>query len=58
MAVVLALMIVGWLLAFALGAQAGFEPQAEPVESTTPQPKAAPQKSVEAYASSVSPLAQ
>lgn len=35
MAIVLALLIVGWLLAFALGAQSGFdaEPAAQP---TTP----------------------
>ncbi|MEO0771378.1 MAG: hypothetical protein AAFY72_18485 [Cyanobacteria bacterium J06649_4] len=33
MAVVLALLIVGWLLAFALGAQSGFD--AEPAAQTT-----------------------
>ncbi len=36
MAIVLALMIVGWLLAFALGSQAGFE--AQPVDSLTVKP--------------------
>ena len=30
MAIVLALMIVGWLVAFALGAQVGFESQPSP----------------------------
>lgn len=48
MAVVLALMIVGWLVAFALGAQAGFDHQAESVPTNTES------KSVESYASSVS----
>ncbi len=33
MAVVFALMIVGWLLAFALGSQAGFDAQSEPTQS-------------------------
>ncbi len=38
MAIVLALMIVGWLLAFALGAQAGFDgpsPAAKPAAAQT-----------------------
>lgn len=36
MAIVLALVIVGWLLAFALGSQAGFDSQLEatPVQSS------------------------
>jgi len=33
MAIVLALLIAGWLLAFAVGAQTGFENAPEPVES-------------------------
>ncbi|MEO1619634.1 MAG: hypothetical protein AAFU53_01225 [Cyanobacteria bacterium J06632_3] len=33
MAIVLALLIVGWLVAFALGAQSGFD--SEPVAETT-----------------------
>ncbi len=35
MAIVFALLIVGWLLAFALGSQSGFEnqPNVEPVQS-------------------------
>jgi hypothetical protein len=43
MAIILALLIVGWLVAFALGAQAGFENQPEvseqpssPTEAATP----------------------
>ena len=32
MAIVLALLIVGWLLAFALGAQSGFDTQPEPAK--------------------------
>lgn len=44
MAFVLALLIVGWLLAFAIGAQTGFDNEVE-VESTTrassPQPASA-----------------
>ncbi len=34
MAIVLALVIVGWLLAFAVGAQAGFDNQPEAARST------------------------
>ena len=36
MAIVLALVIVGWLLAFALGSQAGFDsqPEATPAQSS------------------------
>lgn len=41
MAIVLALLIVGWLLAFALGAQAGFDPQ--PEASVPSAPATAPQ---------------
>lgn len=43
MAFVLALLIVGWLLAFAIGAQTGFENEVE-VETATQSksPKAAP----------------
>ncbi len=33
MAIVLALLIAGWLIAFAVGAQTGFENAPEPVES-------------------------
>ncbi|MEM6867915.1 MAG: hypothetical protein AAF528_05995 [Cyanobacteria bacterium P01_C01_bin.121] len=39
MAIVLALLIVGWLVAFALGNQAGFDSQPE-VAQTTTQPTA------------------
>ena len=35
MAIVLALVIVGWLVAFALGAQSGFDAQPEPTKMTT-----------------------
>jgi hypothetical protein len=35
MAIVLALMIVGWLVAFALGSQAGFDTQSEPAQSSS-----------------------
>jgi hypothetical protein len=38
MAIVLALLIVGWLVAFALGAQSGFDNQSEPAQRA-PQPK-------------------
>ena len=34
MAIVLALLIIGWLVAFAVGAQAGFEASPEPAKST------------------------
>lgn len=34
MAIVLALMIVGWLVAFALGSQVGFDTQSEPAQSS------------------------
>ena len=37
MAIVLALMIVGWLVAFALGAQAGFESQPSPAQPAVMQ---------------------
>jgi hypothetical protein len=58
MAVVLALMIVGWLIAFALGAQAGFDPQAAESPESVSQSQAAQPERVDAYASSVSSLAQ
>ncbi len=35
MAIVLALVIVGWLLAFAVGAQAGFDNQSEVAKSVS-----------------------
>ncbi|MEO0884631.1 MAG: hypothetical protein AAFY54_01700 [Cyanobacteria bacterium J06648_10] len=43
MAIVLALLIVGWLVAFALGAQSGFDnqPEAQPTVQSTVQTKAA-----------------
>ncbi|MEL6469786.1 MAG: hypothetical protein AAFQ74_08665 [Cyanobacteria bacterium J06623_4] len=36
MAIVLALLIVGWLVAFALGNQAGFESQSAPAKVEAP----------------------
>lgn len=36
MAIVLSLLIVGWLLAFALGSQAGFDAQADVKQAPAP----------------------
>jgi hypothetical protein len=38
MAIVLALMIVGWLVAFALGSQVGFDTQPDPAQSSSVEP--------------------
>lgn len=46
MAIVLALVIVGWLVAFALGAQAGFDSQSSPAA----QPAVVKAESVEGTA--------
>ena len=53
MAIVLALLIVGWLVAFALGAQAGFE--AQPTESAQPAARSqAPEATSAGYRKPVS----
>lgn len=51
MAIVLALLIVGWLVAFALGAQAGFDNQSATKQSAS-QPSASAGNSLSAPASS------
>ena len=51
MAIVLALIVVGWLVAFALGAQTGFDNTPEtdkPVAQPTPDPTATYSKPVSA----------
>ena len=47
MAIVLALLIVGWLVAFALGNQAGFD--AQPAEEVTPVQGATNAEAATAY---------
>ncbi|MEL6159421.1 MAG: hypothetical protein AAFQ40_04525 [Cyanobacteria bacterium J06623_5] len=49
MAIVLALLIVGWLLAFALGNQAGFETQPAPEKAEATTQTKAPEAASTSY---------